>query len=415
MVERVVFAAAETRSFKRAEIIVKKVGRTKVADNTIQRVTLEVGAELAQRRDAPATSADALSRRPAEPPAMAVVECDGGRIRVRKPGQGRGVHFEKDDAQDSQPASGRKKKKGWRETKNACFIHAKSQTYATDPQPEPPACFCDRQHVAKIVAAQALSTAAPDSVEPPEDEQLAEALVESLADEEQDWRPRRVLRTIVASMANSREFGQQMAREAKARRFHEAAKKAFLGDGLPWNWTIQKTHFKDYTAILDFIHPLSYLCETAKALHADSDDDAWSQYLVWMRGCWQGEVQQVLEELEHLQLRIGLPSKETPETDPRSVLAGTLRYLQNNRGRMDYPAYRREGMPVTTAWMESTVKEMNYRVKGTEMYWNDPDGAESIQQVRAAALSEDDRLTRHVQTRRGKPFTRPPKSPKVRC
>ena len=36
--------------------------------------------------------------------------------------------------------------------------------------------------------------------------------------------------------------------------------------------------------------------------------------------------------------------------------------------------------------MESLVKEMNYRVKGTEMFWNDPEGAEAILQVRAAAL-----------------------------
>ena len=28
----------------------------------------------------------------------------------------------------------------------------------------------------------------------------------------------------------------------------------------------------------------------------------------------------------------------------------------------------RQGLPVTTAWMESLVKEVNYRVKGTEMF-----------------------------------------------
>jgi hypothetical protein len=61
---------------------------------------------------------------------------------------------------------------------------------------------------------------------------------------------------------------------------------------------------------------------------------------------------------------------------------------------MNYPDYRRQGLPITTAWMESLVKEINYRVKGTEMFWNDPEGAEVILQVRAAALSDDERLTR---------------------
>ena len=76
---------------------------------------------------------------------------------------------------------------------------------------------------------------------------------------------------------------------------------------------------------------------------------------------------------------------------------------------MNYPEYRRHGMPVTTAWMESLVKEVNWRVKGTEMFWNNPDGAEAILQIRAAALCDDDRLKQHLRTRPGSPFTRRPK------
>jgi hypothetical protein len=82
---------------------------------------------------------------------------------------------------------------------------------------------------------------------------------------------------------------------------------------------------------------------------------------------------------------------------------------------MNYPEYRRQGLPVTTAWMESLVKEINYRAKGTEMFWNDPEGAEAILQIRAAALSDDDRLVRHLQSRPGHPFTRRPRSSKLPC
>jgi hypothetical protein len=85
----------------------------------------------------------------------------------------------------------------------------------------------------------------------------------------------------------------------------------------------------------------------------------------------------------------------------REAVADAVRYLTNNRQRMDYPRYRREGLPVTSALMESLVKEMNCRVKGTEMFWNDPSGAEAILQVRAAALCDDDRLARHLATRPG--------------
>jgi hypothetical protein len=220
------------------------------------------------------------------------------------------------------------------------------------------------------------------------------------------------VRTVVSSMKCSRDFGRQMAKEAKQRRFFEAAAKVFLGDGLPWNWTIWKEHFRDFTPILDFIHPLSYLFLAAKTVHPLCDDDAWNQYLVWMRGCWQGDVGQVLDELRAWQKTLGPPPDKAPDSDPRKIVATSVTYLENNRSRMNYPEYRQSGLPVTTAWMESLVKEINYRVKGTEMFWNNPEGAEAILQVRAAALSDDDRLSNYLRTRPGCAFTRRPQAPK---
>ena len=395
LVQRITVAAAETRSFKRAAIVMKNVGGQRVSAKTIERVVHDVGGELAERRDADPRTDDALARRPEEPPDLAVVECDGGRIRTREPGHGPGVHREAE---------------GWRETKNACLIRAACTVSEEDPQPEPPECFCDPKHVAKIAETEALSVAAavpdPSGAVPKDDPTESEGLIPPV-----DWHPKRLVRTVLGSIAGSKDFGQQMAREAKRRRFPEARAKAFLGDGLPWNWSIWKQHFADFTPILDFIHVLSYLCLAAKAVH-ESAADGWDQYLVWMRGAWGGEVEQVLEELHAWRAKRGEPPEGTPESDPRSILRKTITYLENNRDRMNYPEYRRAGLPVTTAWMESLVKEMNYRVKGTEMFWNDPAGAEAILQVRAAALCDDERLTEHLRTRSGCPFTRRPRSPK---
>ena len=192
-------------------------------------------------------------------------------------------------------------------------------------------------------------------------------------------------------------------REAKRRRFFEAVGRAFLGDGLPWNWSIWKGHFPTFTPILDFIHVLSYLFLAAKAVHQKAED-AWDQYVVWMARLLAGGCgRQVLEELRQWQIRLGEPPQGAPENDPRQIVARTITYLGNNLTRMDYPGYRRQGLPVTTAWMESLVKELNYRVKGTERFWNDPEGAEAILQVRAAALRDDD-LT-------GLPSPDPPRLP----
>jgi hypothetical protein len=390
VVLRVTVLAAETRSFERAERVAREVAALAVSAKTIERVVHDVGRELAQRRDAPERLGEALARRPEEPPDLAVVECDGGRIRTREPGHGPGIHL-----------SG----EGWREDKNACLIRAKRRIFTEDPQPEPPACFCDPKHVAKIAETEALSVAAPlPGVPTTAEEDEPRVVVEG------DWRPKRKVRTVLSSMADSETFGRQMAREAKQRRFQEAPAKAFLGDGLPWNWSIWKAHFRDFTPILDFIHALSYLFVAAKAVHANPED-AWGQYLAWMRGCWRGEVAQALDELRAWQARLGPPPPDVPDHDPRRVMAKTITYLEHNQLRMNYPAYRCQGMPVTTAWMESLVKEINYRAKGTEMFWNDPEGAEAILQVRAAALCDDNRLVEHLKARPGSPYTRRPKSP----
>jgi hypothetical protein len=396
LVRRITFAGAEARSFKRAAIVMNQVGGQPVSAKTIERVVHDVGAELAARRDADPEAAGALAKRPESPPELAVVECDGGRIRTREPDRGPGVH---------------RAGEGWRETKNACLIRAAGTTSEDDPQPEPPACFCDPEHVARIAETEALSVAAalPEPVvgrraQPPSAPEEPRAPA--------DWHPKRLVRTVLGSVADSHEFGEQMAREARRRRFFEAPAKVFLGDGLPWNWSIWRRHFRDFTPVLDFIHVLGYLFLVAEAVHEEAEG-AWGQSIAWMRGAWQGDVAQVIEELRAWQTRWGTPPGGAPESDPRTILAGTITDLTNNQERMRYPEYRRAGLAVTTAWMESLVKGMNYRTKGTEMFWNDPEGAEAILQVRAAALCDDERLAAHLGARSGRPFTRRPRAPRL--
>ncbi|HID76096.1 MAG TPA: hypothetical protein EYP56_08885, partial [Planctomycetaceae bacterium] len=79
MRSKICFAAAETRSFECASIVLRQVGSASVSNDTIQRVVGQVGAEWAERRDADPKTVHALAKRPEEPPPMAIVECDGGR------------------------------------------------------------------------------------------------------------------------------------------------------------------------------------------------------------------------------------------------------------------------------------------------------------------------------------------------
>ena len=110
---------------------------------------------------------------------------------------------------------------------------------------------------------------------------------------------------------------------------------------------------------------------------------------------------------------LGLPPSGEARTaedrrDPRRVVREARSYLRNNAERMDYPRYRREGLPATSSLVESLVGEFNARVKGKQKHWCRPRGAESILQLRAAFPSEDDRLSRYFANRPGCPFRKRP-------
>ena len=385
---QLVILTAEPRSFKRASIVVQEVLGLSISANTIERICLEVGEELAEAKEG--DWSEVLTGE-VTPPQVAVVACDGGRIRTRRTGCGPGVHLENE---------------GWSETKNAAFISAASETSDVDPEPQPPACFLNSAHVSKLTEqAETAEKEVRDASPTPAD--ATPNAEPKPRKKKQPHQPRRILRTVVSSMKNSREFGGQMLREAKRRRFDEAPRRAYLGDGLACNWTIHAEHFPTYTPILDFTHAVTYLF-TASVICFGKTPSAWKTYCEWMTSCWQGDIGAVIEDLKSHQIRIGLPPDDVAKDDPRERLRVVIGYLTNNRERMQYNHYRCQGLPVTTAWMESLVKEINYRVKGTEMFWNNPSGAESILQIRAAALSDDGRLARFLTRRPGRATVRRP-------
>ena len=82
-------------------------------------------------------------------------------------------------------------------------------------------------------------------------------------------------------------------------------------------------------------------------------------------------------ELDRCQERLGLPpsgeaGSAEDRSDPRRVVWEARSYLRNNRERMDYPRYRREGLSTTSSLVESLVGEFNARVKGKQKHWNRP-------------------------------------------
>jgi hypothetical protein len=354
------------------------------------RIAHEVGQELQATRDdqVSRSRAGTLEPRVATRTALAVVEADGGRLRIRGEGEGPGAH-----------------EASWREDKIAVLATMTHVVSACDPEPELPDCFRDRGFVEKVIGAIGgdgsmgppagpaegfLDLPLPLPVEPPAPL----------------GGPELAVRTYVASTGPSDQFGPMVAAEARRRNFTEAAARAFLGDGSAWIWGLQAAHFPTFVPIADFLHALGHVFAAAKAAASDVEG-RWELFGGWAEACWKGRVGQVIEELRTLHdARACLSSADggrPADDDPREIIARELGYLEHNRERMDYPRYRREGLPWTTSHVESTVKIFNRRVKGTEKSWGE-EGAEAILQLRAAFLSEDGRLERHLKERPSSPF-----------
>jgi hypothetical protein len=387
---KVVRSAARQSSFEEATRALDDLAELTISSRQVGRIAHEVGQQLQAQRDDQVgqPQAEKPPHRVETRPALAVVEVDGGRLRIRGEGEGPGAH----DA-------------SWREDKIAILATAAITVSAADPEPELPPCFRDRKYVEKLV--RGIGGVGPMSPPGPTDQRPADTPPADAGPPEPSRpRPELLVRTYVASTCGSDEFGPMVAEEARRRNFLKAAARAFVGDGAAWIWKLQRQYFPSFVAIVDFLHVLGHLFAAAKAA-PNRAEGPWGLFQAWAEACWKGRVGQVIEAIRALRDGSGPLSEAEVEAladdDPRKILIQELGYLEGNRERMDYPRYRQEGLPWTSSHVESTVKQFNRRVKGTEKSWGQT-GAEAILQLRAAYLSEDGRLDEHLKSRPCSPF-----------
>ena len=80
------------------------------------------------------------------------------------------------------------------------------------------------------------------------------------------------------------------------------------------------------------------------------------------------------------------------------MVTEALTYLNNHQDKMRYNEYRRQGLPISSSHVESVVKQINQRVKGTEKFWSE-EGSEAVLQLRADYLSDGQPLDAFWQRR----------------
>jgi hypothetical protein len=400
----------------------------------VERVTERIGQERRAQRDAEVRAflelpvIEKFAAVVAHPPALAVVEMDGGRLQIRdesakgtattagvaRPAAAEGVAptavrpteaappgagTEAAPAETGSPGAGpappEPRQGHWREDKIGLLMTMTSEPSAEDPCPTIPETFVNPLRIIKLARELKKGVAASEDAvtDPPESEGDGAA-------ECPEYTPPAVrVKSMVATRHEAETFGTTLAAAARARGFYGAKRKAFVADGAETNWTVQRRWFSDFVAILDFIHALSYVFAAAMAGRGFAA--GWEVYVRWIGWVWQGRVVEVIQELEQRQGELGMPGADESESSPKQVVADASRYLRNNQHRMRYDAYRRQGLPITSSHVESTVKQFNRRVKGTEKFWSE-EGAEALLQLRADYLSETEPMEKFWKDRQEK-------------
>jgi hypothetical protein len=406
LLQKITYAGTAGRSFAEASALLHHLAEVAVDPKQVERVTERIGAERVAERDAQVVTFQALPlvekfRGPPgqAAPDLAVVMADGGRLQIRD--RSRAASTPPPAAsepaaatagpewdEEPPPAAGH-----WREDKVALLLTMTSAVAAADPCPEVPAAFLDVVRIPKLARqlkrnVRADEDAVADSDEP---EAAAEAL------RAQAYEPPAVhTRQVVASRGCWPAFAPVVAAAAWARGFQGATRRAFVGDGSANNWTLQRRFFGSFVPILDFIHALSYVFAAATA--GQKFAAGWACYREWIGWVWQGQVSLLIAALHARQAELGLPEPEEAETSPRQVVSKTLTYLENHQHKMRYDAYRTDGLPISSSLMESAVKQINQRVKGSEKFWSEA-GSEAVLQLRADQLSDGEPLADFWQRR----------------
>jgi hypothetical protein len=373
VLRKMVYAGSHASSFQQASKDLKEEAEVDVSDQRIMRATKRIGQERVNQRDAQ-TNAWAELPLPEQrggpreqTPQVACVEMDGGRLQIR-------------NRKPSEEERQRTKKAGfWREDKVGCLLSMTSAVSQEDPCPQIPKTLVDPERIRKI-SREIKGFCVPDDEESPRDE---------VASQQRPGQPEVQLRSVVATREDVHAFGEQLAAATWQRGFATAPRKAFVGDGQDANWTVWRRHFSHYTPILDFIHAICYVF--AAAMAGRPLREGWPVYCQWAQWVWSGEVQRVIEAVRIRQQEFGVPEKDESDESPRSKVADALRYLENQQSRMHYGEYRRQGLPITSSHIESTIKQINRRVKGTEKFWSEG-GAEALLQLAADYLSETNPL-----------------------
>lgn len=187
---------------------------------------------------------------------------------------------------------------------------------------------------------------------------------------ETKWDPKRqevVTRTEKVSYFSSADTAEQFSNKAIGewhRRGGENAEKVVaVNDGAVWIQAFIDYHCPTATRVIDFAHAQGYVATIGKALYGAESDSFQQWYAKMSKQLGTRAPQQTLNELRFLWTQ----NQAHPAADE---IEAAIRYLERRQTMIDYPHFRKNGIPIGSGMVESGHKVvMQRRMKQAGMRW----------------------------------------------
>jgi len=177
----------------------------------------------------------------------------------------------------------------------------------------------------------------------------------------------------VGRIETAESFGPRVYTESLRRGLRNTRHINVLGDGAPWIWNLADEHFPGATQIVDFYHADEHLEALAKTLFSHDENSRKTWATLNRNRLWNGEVSSILADVRSSKVYLNNPDLQQA-TD----------YFDKNQQRMNYGAFRTQGLFIGSGVVEAGCKSIiGQRLKQSGMHWSVP-GANAILALRCA-------------------------------
>jgi len=169
-------------------------------------------------------------------------------------------------------------------------------------------------------------------------------------------------------------FSGRVQREAARRGVDQASSTVFIGDGAKWIWNLADEYFPEAVQIIDLYHAKGTIAAAAKGIYPASPEMAQQWGKLRRDELEEGKLDTVIESFQR-------------HAEICEAAKGCMKYLTNNRERLQYPEFTKAGYSTSSGVVEAGCKlAIGTRLKRAGMHWS-AHGANAIIALRCCKLS----------------------------